>query len=75
MRPLTGWTSLGQPLGLAGIGHQALFYAALAFAVWMVAMMLLAAAVAIPFRLKAPPVPTPIVPRVTTPSQPQQDGL
>ena len=48
MVPVNGWTSLGQPLGVAGLGHQALFFAALAFALWMVAMTALAAAVAIP---------------------------
>jgi hypothetical protein len=54
MVAVNGWTSLGQPLGVAGLGHQALFFAALAFALWMVAMMALAAAVAVPIgRLSA----------------------
>lgn len=48
MVAVNGWTSLGQPLGLASPEHQALFFAALAFALWMVAMMALAAAVAVP---------------------------
>ena len=48
MVAVNGWTSLGQPLGVAGLGHQALFFAALAFALWMVAMMALAVAVAVP---------------------------
>lgn len=59
MVAVNGWTSLGQPLGVAGLGHQALFFAALAFALWMVAMTALAAAEAVPVgRLPSAPAAT-----------------
>lgn len=58
MRPITGWTVLEHPIGIASGFHQLIFEAALALAAWFAAFGCLSVAVAIPVNRRAPITPS-----------------